>query len=271
MLRKAIVFPLMCAGLFAQDMPPQTTVPPSPAAPVPLTLQNDGKPITLPFQCTGDDIRWAGMACSEDEPCPIYLELSAVEGVGNHIFAAGNIHSDTVTLYSVVLSSEDSGQTWRQASDSYRGGGLDHIQFIDPLNGWISGQTLFPISQDPFFLLTTDGGATWRQRPIFDESHFGSIQQFWFDSKTDGVVILDQGPGADSARYSRYQSPDGGQTWLIREQSDQPLPLKRAAAPAANWRVRADAGTRSYRIERRQGDRWISVAAFSVRLPVCKP
>jgi photosystem II stability/assembly factor-like uncharacterized protein len=199
------------------------------------------------------------------------LELSAAEGVGNRIYAAGNIHSDTVTLYSMLLGSDDAGHTWRQSSDSYRGAGLDHIQFLDTLTGWISGQTLFPISQDPFFLLTSDGGATWRAKPVFDESHFGSILQFSFDSKTAGGVILDQGPGSDSERYSRYESLDGGETWLIKEQSKKPLQLKRSATPAPNWRVRAEAATRSYRIEHRQGDRWISVAAFSVRLPACKP
>jgi hypothetical protein len=271
MSRKAIIYPIVCAALMAQDPQQQTTIPPAPVVSLPLTLVNDGKPITLPFQCTAEDLRWAGMACSEDDPCPIYLELSAAEGIGNHIFAAGNIHSDTVTLYSVLLGSDDAGHTWTQGADSYRGSGLDHIQFLDPLTGWISGETLFPISEDPFFLLTTDGGATWHMKPIFNESHFGSIQQFAFDSKTDGSVILDQGPGGDSERYARFESPDGGETWAIKEQSKKPLQLKRGATPAPNWRARADAATRSYRIERRQGDKWNSVAAFSVRLPVCRP
>jgi hypothetical protein len=256
----------------AQDTPPQTPqtqVSPPPTAPAPL-FQNEGKPITLPFECTGEDIQWAGMTCSEDEPCPIYLELSIAEGVGSHILTAGNIHSDTVTLYSVLLSSGDAGHTWTLGTDAYRGAGLDHIQFVDPLTGWISGQTLYPISQDPFFLLTSDGGATWRTKPLFNESHFGLIQQFSFDSKTTGSVILDQGPSSDSDRYARYESADGGETWLIKEQSKKPLQLKRSAA-APNWRARADAASRSYHIERRQGDKWISVAAFSVRLPVCKP
>jgi len=271
MLKTVIIFPMLCAALMAQDMPPQTPASPAPAAPDPPKFQNDGKPITLPFQCTGDDIRWAGMSCSEDEPCPIYLELSAAEGIGNRIFAAGNIHSDTVTLDSVLLTSGDAGRTWTQGTDSYRGAGLDHIQFLDPLTGWIAGQTLYPISQDPFFLLTSDGGATWRIKPIFNESRFGLIQQFSFDSKTTGSVILDQGPGGESDRYARYESPDGGETWAVKEQSKKPLQLKRNATPAPSWRVRADAATRSYHVEHRQGDKWISVAAFSVRLPVCRP
>src|SRR5580692_1769122 len=100
MLRIVIIFPIACAALMAQDPPPQTTAQPAPTTvpaapappPAPPKFQNDGKPITLPFQCTAEDIRWAGMACTEDEPCPIYLELSAAEGVGDHIFTAGNIH-----------------------------------------------------------------------------------------------------------------------------------------------------------------------------------
>src|SRR5580698_922858 len=117
------VFLSMRALLMAQDTPPQTTTPPAPVISSPLILVNEGKPITLPYQCTGEDIRWAGMTCSEDDPCPIYLELSAADGMGNRIFTAGNIHSDTVTLYSVLLGSDDAGQTWTTVTDSYRGSG----------------------------------------------------------------------------------------------------------------------------------------------------
>src|ERR1700691_5032351 len=124
MLRRVIISPIVCAALMPQDTPPQTAVPPAPAAPAPPKFQNEGKPITLPFQCTAEDIRWAARGCSEEEPCPIYLELSAAEGVGDHIFTAGNIHSDTVTLYSVLLGSDDGGHTWSQGADLMRGAGL---------------------------------------------------------------------------------------------------------------------------------------------------
>ena len=50
-------------------------------------------------------MEWAGMSCSDEEPCPVYLELAAVESVGNRIFLAGNIHSNAVTLYSLLLAS----------------------------------------------------------------------------------------------------------------------------------------------------------------------
>jgi hypothetical protein len=261
--------------LLAQGPPqqtiPQQAAPSTPPTPPPAPVfAYEGKPITLPYQCSLEDIRWAGLICSEDEPCPIYLELSSAEAVGERVFAAGNIHSDAITLYSVLLSSADGGHSWEFAPDSIRGAGLDRIQFLDALTGWIGGQTLFPIPQDPFFLLTSDGGKSWRMKPVFTDSHFGSIQQFVFDSKTTGSVIVDNGPGGDLEHYARFETNDGGETWSIKEQSKKPLQLKRAVTNPA-WRVRADAATRAYRIEHRTGNQWTAAAAFSVKLPVCKP
>src|SRR5689334_18067533 len=76
----SVAVTLLTAGMWAltQDPPPQPAVPPPPPV-----LENTGKPILLPFQCTEDDIQKAGLSCTEDDPCPVYLELSAVDGVGN--------------------------------------------------------------------------------------------------------------------------------------------------------------------------------------------
>lgn len=255
------------APLLAQDTTPLME-PAQPPAPV--IFPYEGKPITLPFHCTLDDMRWAGMSCSEEEPCPVYLELSSAEGVGEKLFAAGNIHSEAVTLYSVLLSSADGGHSWQIAPETMRGAGLDRIQFLDGLTGWVAGQTLYPISQDPFFLLTTDGGKSWRMKPIFNESRYASIQQFAFESKTVGDVIVDNGASGDTERYSRLESLDGGETWTIKEENKKPLQIKRLASPVAStWRVRADAATRAYRIEHRVGNQWTVVAAFTVKLPAC--
>ena len=227
--------------------------------------------MVTPFQCTEEDMQWAGMSCSEDSPCPVYLELAAVEPVGNKIFAAGNIHSETVTLFSVILGSEDTGKTWREVHDRIRGAGLDHIQFNDFANGWISGEALSPLSQDPFLLITTDGGKSWKQRPLFSETRVGSIQQFSFSSKNDGRLVIDRGQGSGTERYELYESPDGGETWEIKQASNKPIVLKAGAAIPTEWRVRADGPTRSFRIEHRQSDRWTTAASFALNLGSCKP
>jgi hypothetical protein len=234
-------------------------------------LQNAGKPMVVDFRCTNDDIQWAGLNCSEEEPCPVYLELTAVESVGNKIFAAGNIHSAASTLYSILLASDDAGKTWREPYQRVRGASLDHIQFVDFENGWISGQTVQPLPQDPFLLITSDGGKTWRQRPMFSEARSGAIVQFWFGSRINGSLVLDRGQSGEFGRWELYESPNGGETWMLRETNERQIRLKRSAGANTDWRIRADAASKAFHIERRQGERWGGLGAFLVRMPECKP
>ena len=245
---------------------------PAPATtPTGIVLENSGKPMTVPFRCTEDDIAWAGMSCSEEEPCPVYLEVTAADSVGSQMFVTGNLHADTVTLYSVFLQSQDSGKTWREPFERIRGAGLDHIQFADFANGWASGETLFPLPQDAFLLLTTDGGKTWRRRPIFDDSQPGSIQQFFFGSKNEGSLIIDRGQGSGSDRYALYESPNAGGTWMLKQESGKPLRLTHGPETPEIWRVQADRATHAFRVEQRQGDRWVTTASFAVSAGACRP
>jgi Photosynthesis system II assembly factor YCF48 len=251
--------------LVAQDQPPAAPQPPP-------ELVNTGKPITVPFHCTDEDVRLAGLTCTEDDPCPVYLELSSMESTGIRILAAGNLHTADATLFSIILGSEDNGHTWREVHERIRAASFDRIEFRDAENGWVSGLSLSPLPQDPFLLHTTDGGKTWRAVPIFSETRYGSIQQFYFGDKSNGALIIDHGAGSGSDRYERYESQDGGDSWGIKETSSKPLVLKSAAAAAApEWRVRADASSKSFQLEHRQGQRWAGVASFAVSAGVCKP
>src|SRR5215813_2903228 len=121
-MRIAGIIFIVAGGLFAQDPPPAAG--PLPQAPEVLT--NLGKPMTVSFRCTAEDIQTAGLDCSDEDPCPVYLELATVESSAIRIFAAGNIHTASATLYSVLLGSEDNGHTWREVYDRIRGAGLDH-------------------------------------------------------------------------------------------------------------------------------------------------
>ncbi|HXI44404.1 MAG TPA: hypothetical protein VNH83_30750 [Bryobacteraceae bacterium] len=239
----------------------------------PPVLENHGKPMRVPFECTDDDMQWAGMSCSEEEPCPVYIEISAIEPVGNRLVVLANIHTESITLYSVLLTSEDAGATWREPYERARGVGLDHVQFIDFQNGWISGETLVPVAHDPFLLITNDGGVTWRLRPVFSEGAGGAIQQFWFESAKVGDLVLDRRETADASRYELYGTPNGGETWMIRRTSDAPIAIKRPVSDPAgsSWRIRADARTKSFAIEKKQGERWSAAASFLVQIGACKP
>ena len=240
----------------------------------PLPLENKGQPITVPFRCSDEDIRWGGLSCSQDDPCPIFLELSSAGSVGTRLIATGNIHAEAVTLDSVLLASDDAGKTWAESFERIRGAGLDRIDQLDTSTVWISGQELFPIPQNPFLLASSDGGKTWERKPVLNEAaenRFGSVQQFHFTGKNDGSLIVDRGAanGGDAA-FVLYETRDGGESWQLKQESDKPLHI-RQPSPPAEWRIRVESASRAYHIERRQGEKWIGVAAFSVNLDKCVP
>jgi hypothetical protein len=237
-----------------------------------LSLVNSGKPMTVDYHCGEEDIRLAGLSCTAEEPCPVFLELASVEAVGNRIFVAGNIHSSSTTLASVLLASDDAGKTWREPHERIRLAGLDRIQFIDFENGWVGGEVQHPLPRDPFLLVTGDGGKSWQAHPIFAEPQFGSILQFAFSSRANGSLVIDRGRTGESGRYELYETPNAGESWMLRQTDERPMQIKRASATAnADWRLRADAASKSYRIERRTGDVWHGVAAFTVGMRACQP
>ena len=255
-------------ALWAQDPAGGTAAPAAPAIPV---LVNAGAPMLVGFQCTALDMERTGLSCSAEEPCAVYLEVASVASSGIRVFAAGNIHTSNATLYSVLLGTEDNGQTWREVHERLPGVGLDHLQFSGADTGWSSGISLAPLPQDPFLLLTTDGGRNWRPHPVFNETRFGAIRQFYFEDKRAGELVIDHGPGSGGDRYELYESNDGSETWNIRESNLKPIQLKRAPKGEGEWRVRADAATKSFHVEHRQRDNWLGIGAFQVNLGACKP
>ncbi|MCS6952120.1 MAG: sialidase family protein [Bryobacterales bacterium] len=235
-------------------------------------LENTGKPMRVEYHCGEEDLRAAGADCTAEHPCPVYLELAGVEGVGTKIFLTGNIHTSAITLWSVLLASADGGKSWTEPHERIPGAILEQVQFVDFQTGWVGGQLVHPLPRDPFLLLTTDGGATWRRRPIFDEGRVASLERFWFDSRTQGTLWIDRTHSGDAeSRYERYESLTGGESWMLREVSARPIPGAQAPPRETGWRIRADRATKAFHVERQEADRWRSVAAFLIQLGECRP
>jgi hypothetical protein len=251
----------IAGALCAQEAPPPS------AAILKYTLA----PLRVPVECSQDDLRALGLTCPAARPCPVYLELNAIESAGSELSITGNLHADDATLFSILLASDDGGATWREPAERVRGAGLDLVQFLDPQTGWASGESLGAIPRDPFLLLTHDGGKTWDSRPVFDESRAGTIDFFHFDSKTHGLLWIGRPlSGAAGSRYETYESEDGGQTWTLREAGDKPFPKGSRPSPAGDYRLRADRATGAYRVERRISGGWQTVSSFLVRAGECR-
>jgi hypothetical protein len=248
---------LVCGAVLGQDR---------------TALINSGAPMRVEFRCSEAEMEAAGLICTDTEPCPAYLELSAVAPVGAAVFLAGNIHTASVTLHSILLSSSDAGKTWREPYERIRGAALDQVEFLDSEIGWVSGQLVLPLPRDPFMLLTNDGGATWRRRPIFAESRPGAIERFHFTSRTGGVLWVDRTQSGDTAaRYERYESATGGESWMLREVLNRPPPQDtRQETREPGWRLRTDPAAKSYRLERNRDGQWQTEASFLIPIGECK-
>lgn len=241
---------------------------------VALTAQSVPAVQQLKFSCTAEDIDALGLSCSEDEPCPVFLELTSVESSGAKLFVAGNFHTERNTLFSILLSSEDNGATWTEPHQRIRGGSLDQIQFVDFQHGFISGGINGSLPRDPFLLVTTDGGKSWRDRPVFDEGRIGTIAQFFFESKSNGTLLFDRTKRPeDGNRYELHETMTAGDTWMPKQFSSRPLQLKRAqlSAEERGWRLREDPKAKAMRLEQKGTGNWTVVAAFPIRAGECKP
>jgi hypothetical protein len=235
-------------------------------------LINTGDPMRLTYACAEEDLQFAGMACTDDDPCPIYLELTSIAPNGRKIFIAGNLHSTSATLSSILLMSDDGGSNWKEPSARVRGSALDQIQFYNLQAGWAAGETQYPLPRDPYFFITTDGGNSWRQALVGEEGSAGAIQRFWFDSATHGELIVDAGKTSGGGRYLSYESQTGGGNWTLRGKSDL-LPRLRQAPPAGenpDWRIRTSKDGKAYDIEQRAGAKWTRAASFLIEVANCK-
>jgi hypothetical protein len=237
----------------------------------PPLMKYSGAPLKLAYACSEDDMTWAGMVCTAEEPCPIFLELSGVGATGRKVFAGGNLHSNSTSLYSVLLQSDDAGITWKEAAPRTRGASLDQIQFADLEHGWAAGEVQFPLPQDPFFLLTSDGGLSWRNRPVSEDGGPGLVQRFWFDTAKHGELIVDAGKAAEGGRYRDYETETGGDTWMIRGATTT-APKIRREPPVPDepyFRARPAKDGKSLLIEKRDGERWEQVSAFTIQVASC--
>lgn len=267
---RMLAFALAFGLAFAQAPPASAPEPiaPAPSPPTP-SYRYEGKPIVLQAKCGDAELSDYAMSCSEEEPCPVYLELAAADASGSKLFVSGNFHADAVTLWSVLLMSADGGQAWTEPFERMRGTALDFAQFPDFATGFVSGHSAGALPKDPFLLRTSDGGTSWTRLPILEEGVVGVIERVHFESATRGLVQVNRGrPGA--GRYVILETQNGGDSWAIKE-SSAARPPRPSREPLPLIRIVADAASKSFRIERREGASWRTAAAFSVAAGACGP
>jgi hypothetical protein len=86
-------------------------------------------------------------------------------------------------------------------------------------------------------------------------------------------MAIDRGrAGENGLRYELWESLTGGDSWSIRQVDARPIPFPGGDSPRAKpLRIRTDAGSKTFRIEKQDGSQWRPLASFAVALGQCKP
>lgn len=151
----------------------------------------------------------ASVADPPAEPAPLAARslLLDVTRAGSRLVAVGERGH--------VLTSDDGGQTWRQAAVVPTSAMLTGVFFADARRGWAVGH-------DEVILRTEDGGNTWQKVHFAPEAQ-QPLLDLWFADASRGIAV--------GAYGSQYATSDGGLTWA--RIPFEPAPLDGAAAPPA--------------------------------------
>jgi hypothetical protein len=228
------------------------------------------EPTHVAYACTDADRDAFGLTCTMDDPCPVFLELDSADAAGGRLIVVGNLHTKSVTLYGIVLASDDNGTTWTEPNPRIPASALEQVEFHDLQNGWITGESVDPLARNPFLLITTDGGRMWHQKPIVEDTTYGTVTQFHFDSPTHGELVLDT-PQPKQVHEELYETNTGGEDWELKQVNNSAIKLKSAHVPGQGpLRVRADASSGTFVVERGGGRTWNRVASFTVHIADCE-
>lgn len=127
-------------------------------------------------------------------------------------WACGTYHDPTSgDVYSSIVKTEDSGQTWVKKFTSSSYWMFNDMFFIDSFNGWVVG------GQDsPLLMHTSDGGNTWDWESLPDLiDNYGvlvearTIYSIQFINETDGWLTCQDGYQNGYILFTT----DAGETW----------------------------------------------------------
>ena len=233
----------------------------------------DGDPVTPAPRCEELDEPFTAF-CSEGDPCEMLLEIVHVEETTSGIVAVGGVHTTSDNASSIMLLSEDGGDTWFESAARTPRATFEKALFVDADHGWAAGTSgESGAGRQTFFLVTSDGGKRWRRFEVTagGEERSGLIVDFLFDTPKHGYLILEK-PELDD-RFELYETFNGARSWSTRGLTpDRPrFPGRRRSIEIPNWRVEEDSGEAVYVIEGRddKSSPWTTRARFAASLGTC--
>lgn len=112
----------------------------------------------------------------------------------------------------VILRTEDGGDNWTPVFSNSGPEGLNRLQMVSHLIGYMSGGSTYDGFSSGVLLKTTDGGKSWVKLPITSSQ----IMAIHFVSSTIGFYVNFEG--------EIYKTKDGGENWSKQGNIEEGLP-----------------------------------------------
>jgi len=239
----------------------------------PEPVRYSGDPITPPAMCEAIDEYFAAI-CNDRDSCEMLLELVHVEETTSGVVAVGEIHTTAENVSSIMLLSEDGGESWSEPTDRIPRATFEKALFSDRDTGWAAGTSgEAGAGQRTFFAVTTDGGKKWRRFDVRagGEERSGRIVDFRFDTPKHGYLILEKAASTD--RFELYETFNGARSWSTRGLTPErpKFPGRRRTVDESNWRVEEEPDSGVYLIQGREEESapWTTRARFAASLGAC--
>ncbi len=130
-----------------------------------------------------------------------------------------HVYSNGSTDVSVIYSTTNAGQTWSRLPGTFNGVILRTVTFLNPVEGWMAGDTLLPasyVAAGNVVYHTTDAGFHWRRELYLDSVtiariHFSDQAHGWFAGFSNGqgtsARAIGKYSGTVTAVYDRINTP----------------------------------------------------------------
>lgn len=261
---------ILVVGLFVA---PARAQPAETADKNPGLLVYSGEPLNLPLDCSPETFYEARVDCSDRAPCDVSAEMVGIAAAGGNLVIFGNYHTQSDTIATLLLVSQDGGKGWREPFERIGAAGFELAQFVDADHGWVVGaQSQVDGSERPVILVTENGGAYWQKRPLWDadSDRTGIVEKFYFEDASHGFLVVDRGDSAEDP-YELYESRNGGKSWGFRQTSTDPISLRqpRPLPEQEQWRLADGSSNDSYAVERKVNGEWAVAAEFNAELGTC--
>ena len=205
-----------------------------------------GDPLLLPPPCDPALLEAAYLQCSDGAPCEISAEILGAARAGDRLWAFGDFRTSSATVASLLVVSEDGGETWTPPLEPIPGAALEAVEIEDADHGFLAGQReTGGATRQPFFAAMRDGGLYWQTWDVTagQEERGGVIADFRFDGPEHGYLILER-LSTDDDPFELYETYNGARSWSVRQISaEMPrMPGARRLPSVPDWRVEKQDG-----------------------------